>query len=80
MEVLILQRFCICSNRRKAGGRENPYFISQRVKNSAMTGTKAEKYLEFAQVALGVNHQEILLTGLPCCNNGLICDELLLYV
>lgn len=48
MEVLILQRFCICSNRRKAGGRENPYFISQRVKNSAMTGTKAEKYLEFA--------------------------------
>lgn len=72
--------FCTHLNGRKAGGLEEHHFISQQVKNSAMTGIKAGKYLESAQVAFGVNHEEILLTGLPRCNNGLICDELLLCV
>lgn len=72
--------FCTCLNGKKAGGLEKHQFIFQQVKNRAMTGIKARKYLESAQVAFGVNNQEILLTGLPRCNNSLICDELLLYV
>lgn len=61
-----------------AGGLEKHNFISQQVKNSAVTGTKAGKYLKSAQVAFGVNHQEVLLTGLPRCDDGVIGDELLL--
>lgn len=75
--LLIL--WCLVSSR-KAGGPEKHHFNSQQVKSSVLTGTKAGKYLESAKVAFGVNHQEILLTGLPRCDNGVICDKLLLYV